>query len=431
MNRGFALEIEENYGEDIEPNEFNPAWFQDVDSADFKLNDDIITKSGGSRMDQVARPGVLKPSGSISADVDLQRIIYYFFGLLDNYKCTDNNDGTYIHEFWGGEGKDLKSFRGIAVYDMLVQYLYGIIIDSLKLECSDEKMELSADTIYKTEKSEILNENEEFELPDELENDLFITFYDITLLLNNKKPDGVVNSFDLETKNNLDQDNSIGFGSRAPQAKANARKRENSVSLKTYLTRDTVESILNAKYGKVGAREPEACKLLQIPLALIVRLCEYAELGLGMDLIFPRCTVKAEFDMSGVDEIETTMDLATLGSDNVTLDDGTDVRTDYYVKVVNNLPELGVNESPIIEENPETENISITVQDSEEQPISGATVSIGQISSNTGVAGGCTLQNVPVGTQTIIVTKEGYQEYTDTISISSNDNSFTITLTES
>ena len=111
MNRGFALEIEENYGEDIEPNEFNPAWFQDVDSADFKLNDDIITKSGGSRMDQVARPGVLKPSGSISADVDLQRIIYYFFGLLDNYKCTDNNDGTYIHEFWGGEGKDLKSFR--------------------------------------------------------------------------------------------------------------------------------------------------------------------------------------------------------------------------------------------------------------------------------------------------------------------------------
>ena len=325
MNRGFALEIEENYGEDIEPNEFNPAWFQDVDSADFKLNDDIITKSGGSRMDQVARPGVLKPSGSISADVDLQRIIYYFFGLLDNYKCTDNNDGTYIHEFWGGEGKDLKSFRGIAVYDMLVQYLYGIIIDSLKLECSDEKMELSADTIYKTEKSEILNENEEFELPDELENDLFITFYDITLLLNNKKPDGVVNSFDLETKNNLDQDNSIGFGSRGPQAKANARKRENSVSLKTYLTRDTVESILNAKYGKVGAREPEACKLLQIPLALKVRLCEYAELGLGMDLIFPRCTVKAEFDMSGVDEIETTLDLATLGSDNVTLDDGTDV----------------------------------------------------------------------------------------------------------
>ena len=135
--------------------------------------------------------------------------------------------------------------------------------------------------------------------------------------------------------------------------------------------------------------------------------------------------------MSGVDEIETTLDLATLGSDNVTLDDGTDVRTDYYVKVVNNLPELGVNESPIIEENPETENISITVQDSEEQPISGATVSIGQISSNTGVAGGCTLQNVPVGTQTIIVTKEGYQEYTDTISISSNDNSFTINLTES
>ena len=125
------------------------------------------------------------------------------------------------------------------------------------------------------------------------------------------------------------------------------------------------------------------------------------------------------------------MDLETLGAETVTLADGlTEVITDMYVKIKNNQGELGVNESPIIEGNPETENISITVQDSEEQPISGATVSIGQISSNTGVAGGCTLQNIPVGTQTIIVTKEGYQEYTDTISISSNDNSFTITLTE-
>ncbi len=346
VNRGFGLEIEDDtYGEIVEPENFDLAWFQDVDSSDFKLNDDVITRSGGSRMDKKARPGVLKPTGSVSGDVDLQRIIYYFYGFLDNYKCTDNQDDTYTHEFWGGEGKDLKSFRGVAAYDMLIQYIYGILIDGLKLECSDEAMTLTADTVYKTEQSVILDENEELELPDDLENDLFITFYDIVLKLNNKVPDGVVNSFSLESKNNLDQDKSIGFGSRAPQAKAMAVKRENSLSLTTYLTRDTVESILDAKYGKVGARSPSACKILQIPLELNVSLCEYEELGLLMNIKFPRCTVKAEFDMSGVDEIETTMELGTLGSDEVTLDDDSEVVTDFYVKVVNNLPELGVEES--------------------------------------------------------------------------------------
>ena len=85
---------------------------------------------------------------------------------------------------------------------------------------------------------------------------------------------------------------------------------------------------------------------------------------------------------------------------------------------------------PEIEEIPETVNISITVQDENEEPISGASVRIDEISSTTGVAGGCTLQNVPEGNQTILVTATGYEDHTETINVSSENDTFTIILTE-
>lgn len=344
-SRGFGIEIEEKYGDTtVNTDDFALDWFHDqVDDVDFKLNDDIITKSGTSRMDKKARPGVLKPTGSVSSDVDLQRIIWYLFGLLDNYKFSEGTkEGTYIHEFWGGEGKDLHSFRGVAQFDDIVQYLYGIMIDTLKLECSDADMSLSADTIYKTEKSDILEDDAEYEKPADLINDLFIVFYDIQLYLNEKVP-GRVNSLSLESKNNLDQDSQIGFGARYPQAKALAGKRENNISLSLILAKDTYEDILSSKYGEVGAREPKKCSLLQVPAEIKIRLCEYPDLEI--DIKFPRCTCKSEFNMSGVDAIETDMTLNTLGSEKVTLNDGsTEVVTDFYVKVVNNQPELKAKE---------------------------------------------------------------------------------------
>ncbi|MBQ6345010.1 MAG: carboxypeptidase regulatory-like domain-containing protein [Methanobrevibacter sp.] len=84
---------------------------------------------------------------------------------------------------------------------------------------------------------------------------------------------------------------------------------------------------------------------------------------------------------------------------------------------------------PETEENPETTNLSVTVTDGT-NPVEGANVSIEEITSTTGSAGGCTLQNVPTGSQTIHVTATGYTDYTDTITVSSQDNTITITLEE-
>lgn len=90
---------------------------------------------------------------------------------------------------------------------------------------------------------------------------------------------------------------------------------------------------------------------------------------------------------------------------------------------------LGLRYLPESEEIPETVNLSISVTDGE-NPVEGATVSIGEINSTTGRAGGCTLQNVPVGNRLITVTADGYDEYSDTITVSDEHDEFTITLTE-
>ena len=80
------------------------------------------------------------------------------------------------------------------------------------------------------------------------------------------------------------------------------------------------------------------------------------------------------------------------------------------------------------EPTPSERDISISVTDGSD-PVKGVTVAIGSISGTTGDAGGCTLKSVADGEQTITATKEGFDEYSDTITVSSESTSFTIVLT--
>lgn len=89
-------------------------------------------------------------------------------------------------------------------------------------------------------------------------------------------------------------------------------------------------------------------------------------------------------------------------------------------------PETQNQEQEVV--TPTTRDISITVNDGSD-PVEGVSVAIDEISGTTGAAGGCTLKNVADGEQTITATKEGYEEYSDTITVSENDTSFTISLT--
>ncbi len=348
MDRGFGVELEETYGDTTVPkSEFDPNFWNNAEKVDFKLGDEPVTKSGSSRMNKKARAGIMKPEGSTEADGDLEQLTWYFDGFLDNYVYTEGptpetgHTQTYIHEFYGGEGKELQSFRGIAVFDMLKKYLYGMLVDGLSLEVSDESLLVGADWIYKTEKAGIIGESgETFTVPDKLTaEDIFIMFYDVSLKLNDLPLDGVSTSFKFEGKNNHNVDSTIGLGSRYPQKRAVAGKRENTLTINTTLTTDTVRSILDAEYGEVGALEPTSCKLLQLPLELKIQHCEDSDIS--CTIRFPKCTLRAEYDISGADVIEVELTMETLGSNPVTLNDGTtEVETDMYVKLVNYVEEL-------------------------------------------------------------------------------------------
>ena len=298
-------------------------------------------------MNKRARAGIMKPTGSTEADADLQQLAWYFFGFLDNYVCTtgatpsSGHTQTYIHEFYGGEGKELPSFRGIAMFDMLKKYLYGMLIDELKLDVSTENMTVGAEWIYSTEKAAI---NEAFTQPDELTAEqIFIMFYDVSLKLNDTALDGVSTAFSFEGKNNHDVDGTIGLGSRYPQKRAQAGKRENTITINTTLTSDTARSILNAEYGEVNALSPSSCKLLQLPLEVNINHCENTDLS--CKILFPKCHIHVQYSMSGVDSIEAELTLDTLGSAVVTLEDGTtEVETDMYICLVNNQEEIATKD---------------------------------------------------------------------------------------
>ena len=340
-NRGFGIEVEKRYGSKqsngtaIATSSFDPDWWNHADSVNFKLNDTPVTRSGSSRMNKRARAGIMKPTGSTSADADLQQLAWYFYGVLDNYVYTGGSGGAteHTHEFYGGEGKELPSFRGIAMFDMLKKYLRGMVIDELKLDVSNEGMSVGAEWIYQTESAAI---NESFTEPDELTNEnIFIMFYDVGLKLNNSALDGVSTAFSLSCKNNHNVDKAIGLGSRYPQKRPQAGKRENTLTVTTTLTADTARSILNAEYGETNATSPSSCKLLQLPFEVNIEHCENA--NISCKIVFPKCNVRVEYSMSGVDTVEATLTLDTLGTGTVTLADGTtSVATDMYVKLVNN-----------------------------------------------------------------------------------------------
>lgn len=85
------------------------------------------------------------------------------------------------------------------------------------------------------------------------------------------------------------------------------------------------------------------------------------------------------------------------------------------------------------ETTPTTRTISVTVTDGTD-PVNGATVTLTKSSETiatgtTGSAGGCSLSNVADDTYTIEVTKEGFTDYTASVTTSADNTSLEIELT--
>ena len=79
---------------------------------------------------------------------------------------------------------------------------------------------------------------------------------------------------------------------------------------------------------------------------------------------------------------------------------------------------------------PATQNISFTINDGTD-PIEGASVVIDETTKTTGSAGGCSFNDIAEGSVSVTVSAEGYNSKTETITVSSENTSFTISLTAS
>lgn len=83
---------------------------------------------------------------------------------------------------------------------------------------------------------------------------------------------------------------------------------------------------------------------------------------------------------------------------------------------------------PNTEVNPETRTVSFTINDGTD-PIGGASVVIDDdTTKTTGQAGGCTAE-LTDGEHEVTVTKDGFTDKTETITVSADNTSFTISLT--
>lgn len=97
------------------------------------------------------------------------------------------------------------------------------------------------------------------------------------------------------------------------------------------------------------------------------------------------------------------------------------------------LPSVTVEDPVIIEDEEETvADISVHVTDSENNGLSGATVTVqdtnGEFTCTTGSAGGCTIKDIPVGEYTLETVKEGYLTSEDEFTVIDGENLFEVSL---
>ena len=78
-----------------------------------------------------------------------------------------------------------------------------------------------------------------------------------------------------------------------------------------------------------------------------------------------------------------------------------------------------------------TSTVSFTVKDDQGTPaaVSGAKVTLNGKTGTTGSGGGCNIQGILWGTYTVTVTKTGFEDYSDDITVDGSHTSFNISLT--
>lgn len=317
-----------------------------ADKANAGLNAEPVTLTGGSKTIQKVRVGYPEPSSEMETSADTKVMHKYMYYTLGNYKFTEASADQQknIHEFYGGDSTKLPSATTRLTYDVdndvLEKTLLGCVMDEFSLETSDELSTTSLSWIYKTEKSKKISQADQ-----QLREIDAIPFigYDYQLTLNGMDS-AVFSDFKLNIKNNHKTDGARGLGSRFYGKQPNVGDREISIELTTTFDSENLMSVIKSEYGDIQTDDngywiPSQCKLYTTDFTLKIMTCEDAEEYVIIKIPNSIISIDA-LEFSGTDDVEVKITLQPTGKGSVKMKDNTTKKTDIYVQVVNDQPQI-------------------------------------------------------------------------------------------
>ena len=360
----------DDYGVDMfkkatEPGEYyGPEYYLKTDGINLDMNEqDLNQEEVRNGLDE-DRNGYYEPEGDVKLTAHTKTISEIFYGVLGRYIFTGNGEDAQsdpnkkmnVHEFWAGENLDRPQFNAdIASADFLLARIFGAMWNEMEWNAGMDKTTIDLDFIYKTEATKDIyldsyrsNWNVFQGLP--------LVGYDYTMYIGkDSNQDGIddddtdmivsqcFKEFTLKIENNLTtgDDNRCLGKSRTYTIKPTSENMDIEVEAKTRFDRRNYSFIVGARHGGYAPvnkwDSPKTCTTFTKKLYIEARSCidpdEYVV------FIFPKCKVKVDGIDGGSNNIESTVTLTPINTENVTLSatsNGQPItrRTAMYVKVV-------------------------------------------------------------------------------------------------
>lgn len=312
-----------------------------MEKIDFPWGRENITSSAGSTMIHTVKPGMANPEGETEGNVGLESIGFYLKAALGNYIFTDGDTASdpNKHEFYGGNRSKLPSYTFVTTKDYYEQIVLGNVLDEFKIEGKD-------DFLTHSEKwwgsYQYRHQIEEDTYDENILDEDPLVGYEVDVKFNNQTPASIVKDFSFELKNNLNTDNTRGFGAYSPLRKPAVQTRDITLKLTTILEAETYELITKSEYGALNLQNqwhhPTKCQVFSQPVSFTMRHCERQDEYLTM--VFPDVLFTCSDPASGSDEIEVEMEMTPTGRNTISTLGNQTKRTDIYAVLSNSQEEL-------------------------------------------------------------------------------------------
>ena len=311
---------------------FNPAslpaaaFHVDIASASLDAAGDshMQYEGGFGRGRRVHRPGFYSPQGNVVYATDIRTILDMLHWSLGGYAFTADGGsgaGHNLHEVWASDERNLPSFTTRLGKDVFEHVFAGCIVNSLQFSVSDQFAELTVDIVSAEDKKETLQALADLQLPEEYP----LSFPDVRFFVDDIEKSADVRSLTLNVNNSANAEQGRGLGSRFP----NRIPVENREVDLTVEVRYTGTEHLEAMWGGSGGVTDEGTG--ETPMRI--------EMAAGDDgraeLQVPRGVyASVQTQPSGRAEIQQSLSIQAF-SDEVALEDASNVVTDLYCKVEN------------------------------------------------------------------------------------------------